>query len=911
MARAQSLFWSQSRGLLVRSWHYQRRQWCANVCNFLLPPLFLVLLVGLDKVLKSKVKTVEDFQQRPLGGYVAAPFEADQCKDLIRELKDGGKVRAACEADPFQNKYTVPYYAPDGSDAVVGGRDAAKRAASGLLGGLSLSPFIYPESLPGANSSFSKSQTWYDGVFLNEYGDMDRENVVYKAFTAVEARGLMDEKYETKTRRLGSKSELLSFIFDSWFTGGSFNPYKTAYGFNRLSGDGKTALSADVTVYYNESEQTGNCTTTCQVFSAVQRLDAAIFATQNPGKSAAAYLRRMPDTGYEEGVNFVSLVVSIVIALLLHFFIPFFTGFLVYERQTRLRELMATSGMRAATYWFTTYMSLLAQYGITAVLITIVGAAVRVPFFRLNEFPTYAILFFIWGHLVVAHAIFLAPFFGTAESAVVLCWLFVILTNFVGGPYIGTLLSRRGETGEGFWSLVMLLPSFSLMRSVYFAGAFNTGGQGITVGQASYQGTSLQMCTDRAPFCRSFLFLAVEWVVLMVLGLYFDQVLPNSTGVRKHPLFFLGRRRGRGRAAAKLEGAAGGENDLEDVAAERALVGQILGDDPSASRGVVVDGLHKVYHSKPPVHALRGMSLVARQGEITGLIGSNGAAKTTMTRILTGALDPTAGDAYLNGRSVRTQLAEIHQNLGICLQQDIQWQDLSVQEHLYFFGRLRNLPKRELKGAVARALEAVDLTFARRRKSGQCSGGMRRRLSVAIALLGDPEIVLLDEMSTGLDPATTETVWRAIQVAKPGKTIMITTHSMEEAKVLCDRVHMVTRGQLRCCGNPEELRLRLGRGYRLAASVPEAKVAGFHDMMMAISPDCRVETELGGSLNYSIPKSVALSTIFDAVGANKARLGIRDWGISQSSLEDVFLKVVSRDEAEVGVTKIVGAEDNA
>lgn len=234
----------------------------------------------------------------------------------------------------------------------------------------------------------------------------------------------------------------------------------------------------------------------------------------------------------------------------------------------------------------------------------------------------------------------------------------------------------------------------------------------------------------------------------------------------------------------------------------------------------------------------------------------------------------------------------------------------SVQEHLFFFGRLRNIPIAELKIAVEEAMEGVDLVFAKTRKSRDCSGGMRRRISVAIALLGDAGVVVLDEPTGPLDPATTEKVWRAIEASKERKTIIITTHSMEEATELCDRVHMCTRGQLRTTGNPEELRLRLGTGYRISASVPESKVTDFHDMIMDLSPECRVETQLGGNLNYSIPKSVTLSSIFATVSANREKIGIRDWGISQSSLEDVFLNVVAKDEREVALEEDVENADN-
>lgn len=912
-----SLFWSQTSGLLIRGYHYQRRQRCANVCNFIAPSIYLVLLTFLQRALQQAGEEIQPAERAPLGGYVARPFKADQCLDLVREL-DIDTVAQRCAADPFVNKFTVPFYGPAGSEKLLGARNAKAGTGGGVLGGLSLQPFIYPDSLPGA-SDFAKTQTFYDGVFLNEYGNGSASNPAYQVFAKASASGAMDSNYETSTKRFSGKKEFLQAIYDSWFNGGSFSPYHSAYGFKSISGDigkGTGPFNADITVYFNESVG-GNCTEVCQSVSGVQKIDSAIFSALKPGASAMAYLRRFPVSTKDNNFDFVSLVISVLLALSLHFHIPTMTAALVYERQNRMRELMGTSGLKPMVYWLGTYIFMLVVYCITVIILIIVGYAFNIAFFRLNAFLSYGLLFFIWGHVVVAHAVFLSPFFKTPETAIVLVWLLVVLLTFVGGPYLGTLSST--DAGEGVWFWPMLCPSFAMQRSVYWAGAFNSGGQGITVKPQTFsRDIELGMCSGRGPFCRSYVFLIIEWCIMMALGLYLDQVLPSATGVRKHPLFFLGVKRGRNR---KGESNVIGMDDapeaeaLPDVGIQRQDVEELLQNDPANSRGVVLDDVHKVYYTvKPPHHAVRGMSFTAREGEVTGLLGSNGAGKTTLTRMLVGSIEPSAGDAYINGRSIRTELPEIHRNMGICFQQDIQWRDLSVQEHLYFFGRLRGIPKAELPRFVDEALENVDLTFARKTKSGQCSGGMRRRLSVAIALLGDPEVVLMDEMTTGLDPATTELVWAAIEKAKVGKTVIVTTHSMEEAKVLCDRVHMLTKGKLRCSGNPEELRLRLGRGYRLTALVPEDKVPEFHDVVRKeISQNSQVETELGGSLNYSIPKDVPASTILDVMNANKARLQIEDWAIQSSSLEDVFLNIVARDEAEVGVTNIAksNGDENA
>lgn len=304
------------------------------------------------------------------------------------------------------------------------------------------------------------------------------------------------------------------------------------------------------------------------------------------------------------------------------------------------------------------------------------------------------------------------------------------------------------DVSEGMWNAVMILPSFAFFRSVFYAGNFNSFGQGVTTGTQFYQTHDLAMC-GAGPFCKSFGYLIAQWLVLMAAGLYLDQVFTDASGVRKHPLFFLGYQIGRGKSALVLEAdSRPNSGELDDVAEERRYVQGLVAADPTTDPdgGVIVHGLHKIYTgSSPPVHAVRGVTFAARSGEICGLLGSNGSGKTSLIRCLIGAHAPSAGDAWLSGKSIRTGLKEIHSNIGICLQQDIQWERLSVEEHLYFFGRLRNIPKAELKDAVEKAMEGVDLLFARKRKSAQCSGGMRRRISVAMALLGSPKVVILDE----------------------------------------------------------------------------------------------------------------------------------------------------------------------
>jgi ABC-type multidrug transport system ATPase subunit len=454
-----------------------------------------------------------------------------------------------------------------------------------------------------------------------------------------------------------------------------------------------------------------------------------------------------------------------------------------------------------------------------------------------------------------------------------------------------------------------------LFSQPVLAGAFNSFDKGITLGSSIYKGNELGMCRGDSPVCTTYAYLVVQWIVMMIAGLYFDQVLPSASSVRRHPLFFLGFKRAEhaksGVTAKKKHGEAKGDDaeiDLsspvpEDIAHEQSRVRALMDGEQSQVRGIVVSHLDKVYPgTNPPVHAVRDLSFVARMNEVTGIIGGNGAGKSTTFRMMTGSIEPTAGNIVIDGNSVITDMARVQSAMGVCFQQDILWDSLTIEEHLCFFARVRGIEKKEIPAIVEASLQSVDLTFARKRRAGQCSGGMRRRLSVAIALLGNPSCCLLDEPTTGLDPQTRERVWQAIDAAKQSKTILLTTHSMEEAQKLCDRIGLMSKGSLKCIGQPEELRLRLGRGYNLSVSVPESTAAAMHELIMNISSESIVETALAGNLKYSIPRSVPASKIFNAITANRERLQISDWGLAQSSLEDVFLNV-TRDEAAIRETK--------
>ena len=241
--------------------------------------------------------------------------------------------------------------------------------------------------------------------------------------------------------------------------------------------------------------------------------------------------------------------------------------------------------------------------------------------------------------------------------------------------------------------------------------------------------------------------------------------------------------------------------------------------------------------------------------------------------------------------------------MGVCPQFDILWPELTVYEHLLFYARLKGTDPKNEKSRVERAMSEVYLSKFKDLKSNQLSGGMRRRLSVAISLVGNPKIVFLDEPTTGLDPENRRQLWDILAKCKGGRAMVLTTHSMEEADVLCSRVAIVNNGVLRCIGPQVVLKGIYGGGYHLFINCQrnvgyrqEEIIPQVKNFVKKVIPAALPLSEFNGNLVYQIPiDNCKVSIIFSEFEGNKKNIGIADWGISQSSLEDVFMRVVGED----------------
>uniref|UniRef100_A0A4W5MTK2 ABC transporter domain-containing protein n=1 Tax=Hucho hucho TaxID=62062 RepID=A0A4W5MTK2_9TELE len=235
---------------------------------------------------------------------------------------------------------------------------------------------------------------------------------------------------------------------------------------------------------------------------------------------------------------------------------------------------------------------------------------------------------------------------------------------------------------------------------------------------------------------------------------------------------------------------------------------------PNMKAGVSIRNLVKIYKTGKKL-AVDGLSVDFYENHITSFLGHNGAGKTTAMSILTGLFAPTSGTALINGYDIRTDMDAIRKHLGMCPQHNVLFNDLTVEEHIYFYARLKGRSRDEVKTEMDQMIKDVGLPHKRKELAKNLSGGMQRKLSVAIAFVGGSNIVILDEPTAGVDPYARRGIWELLLKYKKGRTIILSTHHMDEADILGDRIAIISHGKMCCYGSSLFLKKYFGSGYYL------------------------------------------------------------------------------------------------
>jgi ABC-type multidrug transport system ATPase subunit len=308
--------------------------------------------------------------------------------------------------------------------------------------------------------------------------------------------------------------------------------------------------------------------------------------------------------------------------------------------------------------------------------------------------------------------------------------------------------------------------------------------------------------------------------------------------------------------------------------------------------------------SIPDNAALKSLTLEVKKGDCVGLLGPNGSGKTTTLNTLAGVMNPSSGSAQICGADMLSFRGATRKHLGLCPQYDYLSPELTGLEVLMFYGRLRGLHGKSLHRSVTHALVQVNLTFAKNKRCGMYSGGMRRRLSLASALLANPDILLLDEPTTGLDPHSRRDVWECLSVILADhRAVLLATHSMAEAQFLCNRVNIIEKGELKAVGSLEELQAAYANVLHLSLRVPATRASEVEAELRQLAPSLRIMDVINMNREYFIDQdSVPVSDLYAFFSSDKAQhYDIRDWSIRDGSLEDVF-NVVTAKEGERDAT---------
>ncbi|KAL6630054.1 hypothetical protein ACP70R_029819 [Stipagrostis hirtigluma subsp. patula] len=601
----------------------------------------------------------------------------------------------------------------------------------------------------------------------------------------------------------------------------------------------------------------------------------------NDTKMRFEFVKDMPRAAQPDMPPDISFLVGkLVFVWIIMLLFPVILSNVVYEKQQKLRTIMKMHGLGDIAYWTISYC---------------------IKLFRLNDYRVQCVIYFAYINLQISFAFLMATYFSTVRTATVTGYLFTIVSGFLG-EYLFRPAVEDISLSKNWTTLMEFFPPFSLYRIVY---EFSPPPS--IMYHTDFSGIQWSDLNDHKNGMMDILIIMVlEWFMFLLLTFYLDEFGTLRNGIRKMAIVCCSCFDGSSLSAQKQiiqlqEFQASVEMDRTDVLREREIVEQLLQESDS-SYSIICDKLKKVYRGKDgnvDKIAVRGLSLSMQRGQCFGILGPNGAGKTSLISMLTGFTKPTSGTAYIDGMDIRLDMDRIYTRIGVCPQFDLLWETLTGREHLMFYGRLKNLRGSALTVAVEQSLKSVRLFDGgvADKLVVKYSGGMKRRLSVAISLIGDPKVVYMDEPSSGLDPASRKALWNAVMSAKQNKSIILTTHSMEEAEALCDRIGIIADGSLQCIGNSNELKAKYGGTYVLTVTAAAGEEEVVEQLVQSISPAMNRTYRIAGTQKFEMPEQgLRISEVFQAMENAKSWLNILAWGLSDTTLEDVFIKVAQESD---------------
>nr|XP_020447202.1 retinal-specific ATP-binding cassette transporter [Monopterus albus] len=574
----------------------------------------------------------------------------------------------------------------------------------------------------------------------------------------------------------------------------------------------------------------------------------------------------------------VDAVVAICVIFAMSFIPASFVLYLIQERVTKAKHLQFVSGVSPLVYWVANFFWDMMNYSLsTAMVVGIFMAFDKKCYTSPSNLLALIALLLLYGWSVTPMMYPMSYMFNIPSTAYVSlsCINLFIGINSSAITFILELFENNRSLlvfNEWLKKGLLVFPHFCLGRGLIDM-AMN---QAVTDVYARY-GEEYRADPFRWDFVgKNVAFMAAEGFIYFILNLLIQY------------RFFLEHW-----LSDYKQTPVQGEDD--DVAAER----QRVYDGGSKTDILQIRDLSKTYVGRKRA-AVDRICVGVPAGECFGLLGVNGAGKTTTFKMLTGDTDVSSGEATVAGYSILTEILDVHQNMGYCPQFDAIDELLTGREHLHLYARLRGVPESEIPRVAEWGIQKLGLTEYAGRCAGTYSGGNKRKLSTAIAMIGCPALVLLDEPTTGMDPHSRRFLWNAIMsVIQDGRAVVLTSHSMEECEALCTRLAIMVNGSFKCLGTIQHLKYKFGDGYVVIMKIKAAKVGlspelePVESFMKSCFPGCVQREKHYNTLQYEISSS-SLARIFQLVVANKERLSIEDYSVSQTTLDQVFVSFAKR-----------------
>ena len=601
---------------------------------------------------------------------------------------------------------------------------------------------------------------------------------------------------------------------------------------------------------------------------------------------------------------------------------------IIIEKEKQLIEIMKINGLKMRNYWISNFIFNYIIYAITMVFFILFGMFV----FSLNLFTetSFLLLFltlFVWGFAQIGLAYFFQAFLSNARTTSVIGYLIAFWLILIGTCLNLAMFVIPKEAPY----LLNLFPSFGIARIFYYMASF-----------CAYDTCISEFSRVNTEVKFALLYLTIGGIILTILGVYLYEILPKKYGIRKGPFFcieelfkecfkekeyneLLIEENDEQENVDEIIGDVEKNDNLltngntdeintntnkntyednttndEEVMKEYKIVKELINKGVNELRKypLVCNGLTKIYpsnlKSKDPKKrnkkSLNDFTIHLNDSEIFGLLGPNGAGKTTFFSILTGIYESTSGNAFIRGNSILKNIEKTYQYIGYCPQFDLLWEDLSVENTLLFYSRMKNKEKDKVYSMVEKILENVKLKKFRKYLVSELSGGMRRRLSLGVALVGE-----------------------------------------------CDRIGIILKGKIRCLGSQYKLKNNYGKGFKLCINLKpftveinkndkdenmildnkDEKIGFFFDkdkikeqnrindlrinkitnfLNEIFSKNCTLMEKHRSAVIYEIGSDVFNpELLFQKLEEKKTELEITNWAISQVDLEDIFIKLTEND----------------